>query len=96
MTKPWEQDLSVHPLDSRVVINEEGLVVADVREPLSTGGREFSELFAAAPDMARALLAELDPDGHTEKCGWVGLGREGCTPRCARIRSALQKARVPL
>lgn len=57
MTKPWERDLGVHPLDARVVVDEEGLVVADVREPLSGDGRGFAVLFAAAPDMARALAA---------------------------------------
>lgn len=66
--KPHEETWVVHPLDSRCVIRpagrvDEGLVMADIREPLHENGREVALLVAAAPEMARAILALRRPDG---------------------------------
>ena len=54
---PWQ----VAKLDSRVVETAsgpaQGLVVADIRSPLSEHGREDAALIAAAPDLLAALKA---------------------------------------
>lgn len=58
MSELWSW--TVEPLDCRMVLDaESGLVVADVRVPLSEGCAKVSALMAAAPDMKRALIALL-------------------------------------
>lgn len=54
-------------------------------------------LIAAAPEMARALLADMSTDAmgdewHTESC-WRTLGAT-CLPACETKRAALKKAGV--
>jgi len=95
--KPWEEEYAVHPLDARAIISAaDGLVVADIREPLSGMGREVGVMFAAAPDMARALLAMSRPDlagacWCHESRDVVRYGHDAC---CFSARTALAKAGV--
>ena len=56
--EPW----TVHAFDSRIVLDAEGLVVADVRVALSEGGHAVALKLAAAPDLlkaARAVVSEV-------------------------------------
>lgn len=48
---PW----TVSPLDSRIIVDAEGLVVADLRVPLSEGCHKIALKMAAAPDLLEAL-----------------------------------------
>lgn len=51
---------------------------------------------AAAPDMARALLALFGEAAHTSFCPALVRDSRRCHPDCAAARSALTKAGVPL
>lgn len=68
------------------IVNEHGDVIADEVE------ESAGPIVAAAPDMARALLGELDPDGHVIACGNGGDDPCDCSPRCQRVTDALRKA----
>lgn len=96
-TKPWwEQTWSVEGCGNpkhgpdwgchRVVDDQGQRVIGNV--DLATATRH-----AAAPDMARALMAELE-DGHTSDC--IGTPVPCNSPRCQAIRAALTKAGIPL
>lgn len=64
-------------------------------DPSSDRARQRRARFvAAAPAMARALLAELVSikNGHTEECNRLPLGE--CSHRCRGIRAALNEAGV--
>lgn len=58
--------------------------------------RARAAFIAAAPDMARALLAFTSDNGHTPDCGNGTLGRHSgaCSDECAAARAALRKAGV--
>jgi hypothetical protein len=91
--KPHEETLRVVQATrrgGRNIVASDG-VVAMVR---GKGGPEWAALFAAAPDMARALAGELDPDGHVIACGNGGATPEDCSARCRKVTTALRKAGV--
>lgn len=105
--KPHEEEWIVHPLDSRAVVKrdaanaeEDGLVVADIRRPLHEDGREVAALISAAPNMARALLANGyvrnmgDGLWHTLACNDQNDGGASCLGSCTQARVALAKAGV--
>lgn len=70
---------------------------AATRDDVAHVNRDYEDarpLIAAAPDMARALLSELDPDGHVIACGNGGDSPDDCSPRCRKVTAALRKAGV--
>lgn len=79
-----------------VVTKGRGRVLTAVR--LFPDDNDSLDLAAAAPEMARALLASgfsQEPFGwHTDTCHSLGGGE--CAPNCVATRAALTKAGVPL
>lgn len=104
MSKPWGKTYAVHPEDSRCILStsgaDEGKVVADLRVHVSEA-RETGEMFAAAPDMARALrdvlpvLREMGgkPSRERTECRHDGQCRfERAGAAWDAIEAALRKA----
>lgn len=97
--KPWERNLEV---DERGGVWEVGKPAA-WRHQMPEGHSctkeevlEYGTMFAAAPDMARALLLLLGENGHFPWChAWFG-GGGACIEPCTGTRAALSKAGVPL
>lgn len=101
MTKPHEQEwtAAVEPYGkgTRALVRCETGTVAHfpAYDPGSAAARdERARFIAAAPDMARALMGDLDPDGHVIACGNGGSDPEDCSPRCRKVTAALRKAVV--
>lgn len=66
--KPWEETWMPYPEDTRCIVKNAGdTVVADILEPLRENGREAAALIAAAPEMARAILAALNGEAGWQK-----------------------------
>lgn len=83
--KPWEETWTLKPHHPEIVLDEVANEVAE------TDDADRAMLIAAAPEMARALAAMFDDDGHTSDCtDEHGL----CSLRCAGARAALRKAGV--
>lgn len=102
--RPHEKTYQTHPLDYRVLVepdpNADGdgwLAVADLRVPVDECD-EVGALLSAAPDMARALLALMEPrqDKSHHFKGWcTAWSAETCdSEMCSGIRAALTKAGV--
>lgn len=95
--RPHEEEWEIHSHDARCVVRaSDGLVVADVREPLNAAGREAAMLVAAAPRMARALLrlgmGQCSNTGSRHhSCADAGL-KDNCG--VCEARAALTKAGV--
>ena len=104
MKKPheqeWREDEAPYGNGTRVVVKERNAIIAvfPASEPTSAAKRRpRARLAAAAPNMARALLAhgQVDVRGvwHSRKC--IALGRESlCSDECTTDRAALTKAGV--
>jgi hypothetical protein len=83
------------------IVDERGREVLTVANMPDAEVSDVLHLAAAAPDMARALLAHghfaTEPNGdadvwRSERC-WA-TGRATCTPDCKQSRDALTKAGV--
>lgn len=95
--KPHEQEWRQCHQESRTVETSDGYRVAEAY-PAGDGGYaevcDVARLIAAVPDMARALLGEMDPDGHVIACGNESSNPDDCSPRCRRVTAALRKGGV--
>lgn len=87
--KPHEETLAQSPtMPSEVVRREDGWTVGFARD----GG--MAQLWSAAPEMARALLSDLNENGHVTNCpNWYSEHTD-CNERCKRTRAVLAKAGV--
>lgn len=56
--------------------------------------REAMRFYEQAPAMARALIGEMDPDGHVIACGNGGSSPDDCSPRCRRVVAVLRDAGI--
>lgn len=110
MKKPHEQEWKVEQSSASSkteVVGADGTPVARVsvtyvdkgafREADMDTATAKANLIAAAPDMARALLAHGTEDvrgvWHSRKC--IAMGREAlCSDECRMDRAALRKAGV--
>lgn len=103
--KPWEQQWSVQA-DYAVLCEQRKVRARVYTDELSPdAAKEDAKLIAAAPDMARALLAVLPhedeagpkPPAHIREClEWRqrnGLITE-CATGCQEVMAALRKAGV--
>lgn len=96
--KPHEEEWTRHPSKAGFwIVNGAG----DGGILLTVNGTEaHGVLAAAAPDMARALLANgyvrTSGDGlwHTDACNEMNDGGVTCTPSCEQARASLTKAGV--